>query len=162
MEFDERRIVLQYPPTGTELNCYYNDDLEVELFENRRELLQVTGNVTYAEDRETPQKLADVDNIQFLDLSDFVIDSFFVDEREILLATPLVLTPALTESCQFMTLENADLGIDVLAQTRDELLEELLGELAMLWEQSQMPDAELGETFQKQKKNLLAVIKEGK
>ena len=47
MDFESRCITLKYPTTNTELACYYTDSLEVELFENRRELVQVTGNVTY-------------------------------------------------------------------------------------------------------------------
>ena len=161
MDFDKRLIVLKYPSTETELECYYNDDLEVELFENRRELLQITGIVTYQNDRETPKKIADVDDIQFLDLSDFTLDSFVADRKELYFHESLVLTPGLTESCQFMTLRDEKLGIDVIAQTREELYEELLGELQMLWTTCAMQDdVKLGEEFLKQKKHLLAAIKE--
>ena len=162
MDFDKRLIVLKYPSTETELECYYNDELEVELFENRRELLQVTGNVTYCEnDRETPKKIAAVDDIQFLDLSDFTLDSFVAHGKELNFHESLVLTPGLTESCQFMTLRDEKLGIDVIAQTREELYEELLGELQMLWTTCAMQDDDkLGEEFLEQKKHLLAAIKE--
>ena len=160
MDFESRCITLKYPLTKTELECYYTDELEVELFENRRELLQVTGNVTYERDRETPKKIVDVEDIQFLDLSEFVLESFSLDDAEIDFIEPLVLAPSLTESSQFITLQNELLGIDVIAQTREELEEALLDDLKILWEQSQMPDSKLGKVFQEQKKNLLAATKE--
>lgn len=162
MDFESHCITLKYPPTSTELRCYYTDDLEVELFENRRELLQITGNVTYAKDRETPTRIVNVDCIQFLDLSEFIVESFCVNDNEFEFIEPLVLMPKLTDSCQFITLQDERLGIDVIAQTRDELEEELHADLRMLWEQSRMPDNKLGKVFQSQKKNLLAAIKENK
>ncbi len=161
MDFDRHRIVLKYPPTDTELECFYNDELEVTLFENRRELLQVTGNVTYESDLETPKKIADVDDIQFLDMSDFTVDAFDVGGKTLEFIEPLVLTTALTESCQFLTLRDDALGIDVVAQTRDELLDELHAELQMLWTTCAMQeDGKLSNEFLLQKKNLLAAIKE--
>lgn len=162
MDFDRKSITLKYPPTNTELECYYNDELEDELslFENRRELLQVTGNVTYKNDCVTPKKIARVESIQFLDVSELFLESFVVDDQELAFKEPLILTPELVESCQFITLRDEQLGIDVIAQTREELEEELRAELTMLWKQSQMPDTELGKVFQEHKKNLLMAIKE--
>jgi hypothetical protein len=160
MDFETHCITLKYPPTNTELECYYTDELEVELFENRRELLQITGNVTYENDRETPKRIVDVQEIQFLDLSEFLLDSFSVDDRDVELKEPLALSPGLTECFQFMTLRDERLGIDVIAQTREELEEELYAELKMLWKQSQKPDEQLGKVFRDQKKNFLAAIKE--
>jgi hypothetical protein len=160
MDFEKHYITLKYPVTKTDLKCYYTNELEDELFENRRELLQVTGNVTYERDKETPKKIADVESFQFLDMSEFVLESFCIDGNEIEFKEPLILVPALTESCQFITLQDMRFGIDVIAQTRDELEEELDAELKMLWEQSQQSDTKLGKTFQEQKRNFLAVIKE--
>ncbi|MDR2438176.1 MAG: hypothetical protein LBE12_02240 [Planctomycetaceae bacterium] len=163
MDFESRCITLKYPPTKTELKCYYTDELEVELFQNRRELLQVTGNVTYEHNRETPKKITDVKDIQFLDLSDFILTSFQYEGAKLKFKKPLVLSPQLTESCQFMTLQEPELGIDVIAQTREELWEELSAEIETQWEHcAKQPDKKLGKELIKQKNNLLAMIEEEK
>ncbi|GHT22523.1 hypothetical protein FACS189419_05200 [Planctomycetales bacterium] len=73
---------------------------------------------------------------------------------------PLILAPKLTESRQYLTLQKLDWGIDVIAQTRDELLEELKAELRYLWNHCvELPDEQLGKTMREQKRNLLAVIR---
>ena len=99
-----------------------------------------------------------IGNDRLADLSDFFVKSFPVGDKEIEFKETLVLTPMLTESCQFVTLQDEWLGIDVIAQTREELEEELYAELTMLWNQSQMPDEKLGKTFQEQKSNFLEAI----
>jgi hypothetical protein len=163
MDFESRCITLKYPPTKTELKCYYTDELEVELFQNRRELLQVTDNVTYRKDRETPKKITNVTDIQFLDLSDFILISFQYEGTKLKFKKPLVLSPKLTESCQFMMLQEPELGIDVIAQTRKELWEELSAEIEVQWEHcAKQPDEKLGKEFIKQKNNLLAIVEEEK
>jgi hypothetical protein len=154
---------LKYPPTKTELECYYTNEFETELFNNRRELLQITGNVTYEQDRETPKKIIDVKDIQFLNLSDFILTSFQYEGTKLKFKKPLVLSPQLTESCQFMTLQDSELGIDVIAQTREELWEELSAEIETQWKYcAKQPDEKLGKEFIKQKNNLPAIIEEEK
>ncbi|MDR2169223.1 MAG: hypothetical protein LBP59_03685 [Planctomycetaceae bacterium] len=162
MDFESRCITLKYPPTQTKLKCYYTDKIEMELFQNRRELLQITGNITYGEqNREIPKKITDVNNIQFLDLSDFLLTSFPYKGGQLIFKKPLTLSPKLTESCQFMTLQYPKLGIDVIAQTRKELEEELSAEIETQWEYcAKQPDEKLGKEFIKQKNNLLASIEE--
>ena len=112
----------------------------------------------FENDQETP-KIADVDNIQFIDTTPFFVDSFCIDGKEIEFKEPMILTPEFTECFQFMTLRDERLGIDVIAQTRDELKEELYAELKMLWKQTKKPDEKLGKIFREQKQNLLAAIK---
>jgi hypothetical protein len=102
------------------------------------------------------------EKVSFSDLSDFIVTSFSCGERELHFHVPLILSPQLTESRQFMTLQNSNLGIDVIAETREELWDELLAELRMLWNYCAVqPDETLGKQFRQQKKNLLAAIKEG-
>lgn len=161
IEFEERCLTLKYPPTGTEVKCYYSDEIESRLFENRKNLVQITGNVTYERDKETPKKITNIDDIQVLDLTEFTLETIPLDDStELLFEPPLVLTPKLTECKQYMTLENTDLGIDVIAQTRDELWEELVAEVRHLWQFcAQAPDEKLGPAFLINKKNLLQAIR---
>jgi hypothetical protein len=163
MDFERRCVTLKYPPTKTELKCYYTEDIESELFENRGDLLQITGNVTYEDDNETPKKIADVQKIEFLDTSEFVLDTVHYRQTNLKFKQPLTLTPKLTESCQFMEIQNTDLGIDIIAQTRDELWDELMAVIEVQWEEcAKQPDSKLGSEFCRQKRNLLAAIEEVK
>ncbi|GHT13308.1 hypothetical protein FACS1894170_09150 [Planctomycetales bacterium] len=95
------------------------------------------------------------------DLEDFCLTSFSVgDGNEKVLKEPLILTPKLTESRQYLALQKLDWGIDVIAQTRDELLEELKAELRYLWNHcAELPDEQLGKTMREHKHNLLAAVK---
>ena len=127
---------------------------------NGREIAIRSSAAEYLTFITASKKIVDVEDIQFLDLSEFVLESFSLDDTEIDFIEPLVLVPSLTDSSQFITLQDERLGIDVIAQTREEIEEALLDDLKMLWEQSQMPDDKLGKVFQYQKKNFLAAIKE--
>jgi hypothetical protein len=93
-------------------------------------------------------------------LNDFIVKSFNVGNKKIEFVEPLVLTPTPTESRQFITLQNERFGIDVIAQTREELEDELYAELVMLWQQSQMPDEKLSQVFQIQKRNMVNASRE--
>lgn len=162
MEFEERCLTLKYPATGTELKCYYNNEIEVELFENRKELIQVTGNITYDNDKETPKKLTNVDAIQVLDLTEFTLEMIQLDDSiDLQFDQPLVLTPELTDDKQYMTIENTYLGIDVIAQTHDELWEEVVAGIRHLWKfYAKEHDEKLGHLFITTKRNLCKAIKE--
>jgi hypothetical protein len=160
-DFESRCITLEYPPTKTKIKCYYTNELKVELLNNRLELLQITGNVTYKQDHETPQKITDIKTVEFIDLSDFILQNIQYDKTKLIFQQPLTMTPNLTESHQFMTLQNFELGIDVIAQTRNELWEELLTDIKIQWEHcAKLPNEKLSKEFIKQKNNLLKLIKE--
>jgi predicted mannosyl-3-phosphoglycerate phosphatase (HAD superfamily) len=89
-----------------------------------------------------------------------VLTSFQCDAEILNFKEPLVLTPVLSESGQFIVLNNDSLGISVVAETREELLQELQADLEMLWRYCAMqPDEKLGEEFRKYKRNLLELIK---
>jgi hypothetical protein len=160
MDFAKQQITLRYPPTNTTLECFYQDNLEPELVESRRGLVQVTGMVTYNEDKETPKQISEVESIFILDQSDFVVKSFTTDSGKKVLKKPLILTPTLTESSQFMTAAKPEWGIDAIAQTREELWEEIQAEFRIQWEKCVLqPDEKLGKVMCAQKHALLAAVK---
>lgn len=162
MDFEKHSLTMKYPPTGTELECFYQDDLEVELFENRKGMIQVTGNVTYDPDKTTPKKITDVESIEPLDISEFILKSVPLDESALLVfKKPITLIPEQTESMQYLTVRHPFLGIDVMAQTRDELWEWVLDDLRDLWETCvKVDDDQLGDEFVQIKKNLMKSIDE--
>lgn len=129
ISFSEHKLSLLYTPKGRTLECLYDESLEPMLFENRRDLIQVTGQVVDAEDGH-PRQIVEVSRIEELDLSPFVINEF---TRGAVLAKPLRLEPFLSENEQLLRLEHTELDIDVFAHTRAELWNELREQLLMLW-----------------------------
>lgn len=129
ISFTEHRLSLFYAPKERTLECLYDESLEPMLFENRRALMQVTGQVVDAEDGH-PRQIVEVSQIEELDLSPFVVTEF---TPEAPLKEPLRLEPFLSDDEQLLRLEHAELDIDVFAPTRGELLNELREQLAMLW-----------------------------
>ncbi|MBI1292234.1 hypothetical protein GC173_13490 [bacterium] len=133
ISFEERRVTIFYAPKNRELDCVYSDDIEPMLFENRRDLIQVTGQVVKDEEGH-PKKIIEVEAIEELDLSPILLDQVpFRDGLAIRLRERLSLQPALSETEQFMTLEHEALQIDVFAPTRERLWNELLEQVRMLW-----------------------------
>lgn len=155
MDFEARKITILYPENNRELECFYDEELEPELWETRRGLVQVTGTVVVdAED--FPIKIQDVESIQPLDLSDFDIREVAYGESVLRFRPPLVLTPELTESKQHMTLRHDELDIDVIASTREELLVELHEQIGILWRNyAEADDAVLSPKARELKQHLL-------
>jgi len=129
ISFTEHRLSLFYAPKERTLDCLYDESVEPMLFENRRALVQVTGQVVDADDGH-PRQIVEVSQIEELDLSPFVVTEFAPD---VPLKEPLRLDPFLSQDQQLLRLEYAELDIDVFAPTRGELLNELREQLAMLW-----------------------------
>lgn len=136
ISFSEHKLSLLYAPKGRTLECLYDESLEPMLFENRRDLIQVTGQVVDADDGH-PRQIVEVSRIEELDLSPFVITEL---EEGVPLIKPLRLEPFLSEDEQLLRLEYADLDIDVFAHTRTDLWNELRGQLGMLWQEYGMED----------------------
>ena len=154
--FAERRLTVLYSPKGRTLECLYDETLEPMLFENRRDLIQVTGQVEDAEDGH-PRKIVEVTRIEELDLSPFVITEISSGAP---LAQPLRLSPFLSEDQQSIQLSHEDLDIDVFAATRTELLKELRGQLDMLWTEYALEnDKNLSAPAQALKKRFVALVK---
>jgi hypothetical protein len=134
IDFTERKVTIIYPPTNKELACIYEDAVEDLLYEKRRDLIQVTGRVLL-DDQGEPNQIIDVTDIRDLDLSALVLDT--VRHAGLMLkAVPvLAIEPVLDETKQLLCIEQADLGIDVFATTREALLAELQEQLWMLWQE---------------------------
>lgn len=63
MDFKAHKISILYPESNRELECFYSEDLEPELWETRRGLVQVTGTVV-VDAGGYPVKIQDVESIQ--------------------------------------------------------------------------------------------------
>ena len=154
--FAERRLSLMYAPKDRILECIYDESLEPMLFENRRDLIQVTGQVEDADDGH-PLRIVEVSRIEEVDLSPFMVTELVAGQS---LITPLRLEPILSDDQQLLRLEDQELDIDVFAATRAELLHELRGQLEMLWTEFALEaDTALSAPARKLKARLLSLVK---
>lgn len=161
IDFDKRTIVLRYPPTSTEIECVYVDDVEETMIESRRELVQATGRFTLDQEG-NPAKLVDVTQLEPVDLSPIAVKSFGWDDRTFRLMQPLVLYPQLDEdSSQLYVVEEPDITLLAYAQTREQLWREIDEQLACMWEEYVQCDPdELAPDAIQLRKRLLAMVEE--
>lgn len=134
IDFQARTVIISYRPTSKDIKCIYLPEVEEMLLQSRRELIEVTGQFTL-DTRGAPTKLTDVFKIESVDLSPIQVSRFTWLEREFLLNPPLVLTPTLDEETrQLYVLTDRSFGIDVFAETRDHLVQELYEQIVFLWD----------------------------
>ena len=160
INFEEKKIVINHPVTRKELECFYNEEIESMLFDNRRQLVQITGSVVF-DDNEQPKKITDVVNIQEVDLSPIEVDIIICDDRKLHMKEHLTLKPVLDDSEQLYTVEYPELGISAFAYTRQELTEEIEDDICYLWEEYALAnDDELSDDALTLKNRLLSAIEE--
>jgi len=156
ISFGEHKVTIIYQPKSRPLGCFYDEDIELMLLENRRDLIQATGRVLMDDDGH-PKRIDEVEQIRDLDLSPFVLGE--IEDRDFRLhpRNPLSLLPVLTDDEQFMCLEYAPWSLDVFATTRAELFAELKEQIIMLWrEYARERDEALSEPAKQVKRQLLA------
>lgn len=160
IDFTERKVTIIYPPTNKELACIYEEAVEDLLYEKRRDLIQVTGRVLL-DDQGAPKQIIDVTDIRDLDLSALVLDTVRHAGLTLKAVTSLSLEPVLDETKQLLCIEQADLGIDVFATTREAVLSELHEQIWMLWQEyAQARDDELDAPARLLKQSLLTRFRE--
>ncbi len=156
--FDERKVVVKYHPTQREIDCLYDEDLEELMIENRRQLIQVTGRFTLNSDGH-PIKLTDVSNLEPLDLSPITLDEFDYNGKTFRFKETLSLQVELDDTEQVLLCAKDDLGIDVFAITRDELVSGLEQQIEFLWkEYVQDEHSMFSDDASRLRKNLLAAL----
>ena len=160
IDFTEHKVTIIYPPTNKELACIYEEAVEDLLYEKRRDLIQVTGRVLL-DDQGAPKQIIDVTDIRDLDLSALVLDTVRHAGLTLKAVTSLSLEPVLDETKQLLCIEQADLGIDVFATTREAVLSELHEQIWMLWQEyAQARDDELDAPARLLKQSLLTRFRE--
>ncbi len=161
IDFDKRLVVLRYPPTHQEIECIYLEELEDSIIENRRQMIQVTGQFTLDADGH-PTKLTDVTRIELVDLSPIVIREVPGHNKKLRLKMPLILTPKMDEETkQLLVVEESQIGIHVFAYTRDDLIHEINEQIIMMWDEYVNVSAdELASDAQQLQRILLEKIEE--
>jgi hypothetical protein len=160
ISFTEHRVTIIYTPRQRGLDCFYSEDIEPMLLENRRDLIQVTGRVITDDDGH-PTKIVEVGEIRELDLSPFVISEIPGGSWSLTSLHAVNLHPTLGSNEQLLSLQHEPWGLDVFAPTRSELFDELKEQLLMLWmEYAREQDDALSEPALLVKRALLAQFKE--
>lgn len=133
INFLSRTIVVKYQPTGRRLEAAYDLELEEDLFDERRQLIQLSGRVLL-DDEAQPTEISDVSAINVVDLSPIEIAEVHVDDVHLRFTNPFVVTPTLSHpDQQYFEVAHDRLGVDVFAHTRDALIGALHEEIVFLW-----------------------------
>ncbi len=127
---DERKIVIRHPVTGTLISCFYEDEIESDIWESRRDYIQVTGQVS-----RTPEghvsNVSDVISIEQVDTSPFRISEIDADGVHLRITPPLTVSPELDEETkQVFLFSDEELNLFIAAPTRADLYEEIIADLA--------------------------------
>ena len=123
----------------------YSTDIEENLLAQRRDWIQVTGNVVL-DAAGNPKRVTDVEEVRPLDLSPIELKDFPDDESGSTLrfVKPFSLTPTQDSTRQVLLLDYEPLNIHVHAMTREELEDALYGLIWVLWDDyTQTQDADL-------------------
>lgn len=159
MKFQERRLRLKLVVSGRALDANYSDDFEPVLLENPRELIQVHGNVVYGEDG-SPMSISDVDEILEVDDSPIEVLSVDFDHHTLRPISPLSFQVRFDPEVQLYEIQGK-FGIQSCAETRPELEAQVYAELAMLWQEYALAEAESLTTAARQlQSDLLAVFED--
>jgi hypothetical protein len=134
IEFDVYKLSIRYPVNQTLIECTYLPELEPDLLESRRDLIQVTGEFTLDKDGH-PIRLSNVNKIEAVDLTSIELRSIESDGRVLRPNTPLRLTPRLDdETQQLFVVDDESLDLHVFAYTREDLINELSEHIVFAWD----------------------------
>jgi hypothetical protein len=160
VDFGARKVTLIYPVTQRELDCFYDEAIEESLLDQRRGLIQVTGQVVVDEENH-PKKIVQVEAINGLDLTAFEVVEIAHGRGKLRFSVPQTFVPKLSEDMQLLCLEVPDLNLDIHAETRDQLAAELQAHLEMLWEEyAKADDGELTPSAKLLKERLREALEE--
>ncbi|MEO0683579.1 MAG: hypothetical protein AAFY76_00680 [Cyanobacteria bacterium J06649_11] len=122
IDFDKRLIALRYPLNHREIDCFYVEELEDSLIDNRRQMIQVTGTFTLDIDGH-PIKLSNVTRIEPLDLSPIILREITWEDRIVYLKEPLQLKPELDEDTkQLLIATKPGITLHSFGYTREDLI----------------------------------------
>jgi hypothetical protein len=133
INFDENKLFIRIPVSMRQLECTYMPEIEVNLLESRRDLIQVTGE--FVVDHEgMPLRLTSVTRIDPVDISPFVFERVEFGGTVLRAKKPLEIVPKLDDETQQLYVAS-DEGLDLHAfsSTRNELADEIAHHLVFAW-----------------------------
>ena len=134
IDFEAKSVEVRYPPTKRPLKCYYLPEIEDSIVESRKDLIEVTGKFELDRDG-FPDRLAEVSSIRSVDLSDMILPILEQEERKLEARKTLIFNVKLDEETkQFYLIEDEEIGVDISACTREELLLAITDQIFFLWD----------------------------
>jgi hypothetical protein len=162
IDFTARSLTIIHPVTSRILDCHYDESIEDVLYENRRQLIQVTGRVILDADGR-PKEITRVSSIKDIDLSPFELDRITGENRQLRAKTVIELAPVLDDTCQFMCIDDENLGVQAYGKTREALREDLYSQIAMMWcEYALANDEDLTDDAVERKRFMLNAFEEAR
>lgn len=126
---DERKFVIRHPVTATLISCSYEDEIESDIWESRRDYIQVTGQVSRTTEGHV-SNVSDVTAIERVDTSPFQIAEIEADGVRLRISPPLQVSPELDEETkQVFLFSDDELNLHVASSTRAELYEAIVSDL---------------------------------
>ena len=161
LDFESQKMTLVHPTTRVKVTCNYLHEHEETLLKLRRERVQVVGNLTRNASGDV-EGISNVTMVQGVDLEPMTISTVTGHGRTLHLSPPLEVRPAIDEdSGQFFTFKHESLDLDIVAPTREDLVDEIYATLVFLWEQYALADdSELTDGAKRLKDQLRTRIRE--
>jgi len=163
IDFEANKVVVRYPPTHRSIECIYIPEIEDSILESRKELIEVTGRFILDENGH-PSRLTEVSRIHPVDLSLMTFNQFEYEGRTLLVDPPLNFQPLLDEeTSQLYVIKNDPIGVNVVAYTREDLMDILVEQVFFLWDtygDSKVNETDLTEGALRRRKELRNRLKE--
>ncbi len=162
INFDENKLFIRYPVNGRQIECSYLPEIENDLLESRRDMIQVTGTFILDADGQ-PTRLTDVTRIEPIDLSPLTVDRIERGNRVLRANPPLKVEPHLDdETQQLYVVDEPSLDLHIYAYSREDLADELAEHLFFAWDAyAQASPDELTSKAEELRQLLLARFQEG-
>lgn len=156
IHFDQHRIGIRYLPTGKILECSYNPEDEDAILDSRDGYLTISGLIEM-DSMGNPDKIPNVTEINFLDLSPVKFSRINGDEFILELAKPLIVEPVFED--QEVVLNYDELNIIAAGQDRDEAIKDFEDDFIWLWrEYAKADDQSLSHDALALKNSLLQMV----
>ncbi|NLK49830.1 MAG: hypothetical protein GX294_04200 [Candidatus Cloacimonetes bacterium] len=133
LSFDHNEFMLFYIPKGKNLKAKYTDDFEAFLLQHPRNLVQIRCKATIDRNNNIT-KISEVYSMDDVDLSPILIKSFEYDGQSFLIKKPIELSVFLDDSEQLYCVVDDKFALNVAAETREELIEDIYDKLAFMWD----------------------------
>ncbi len=156
ISFDQHRIVIKHVPTGKSLECSYNPEDEDAILENRDGYLLISGLIEL-DPRGNPDKISNVTDIRFLDLSPVKFSRIASESLVLELKEPLIVEPQFDDPEVILPYD--DLNIIAAGLDRDDAIQDFEDDFIWLWrEYAKADDQSLSNDALTLKNSLLQMV----
>lgn len=160
IDFKERKLSLLIPNSSRSVSCIYEEDIEAELLENARDLIQVVGTIELDDDG-NPRRITDVQEVHPVNTDDIDVIELLPKYLKANHLNNLHIHVELSDDKQTYLASMDALGIQQAAYTRDDLIDALEGEIDFLWRNiAQEDDVNLAPKALELKRELHRLFKE--